>query len=99
MTEAEAWLKIAEAFETLPKNRDSDQRHMTSSGLCKAVIEIEYSGQVRAGVPARMYNRITKACPSPRVQKLHYWPVRVRRSDLIRAKLARKFAAQARRKK
>lgn len=93
MTEKQAWLKIAEAFESGP----GKENFLTSSGLCRAVTALFYRGIIDFATKEDML--ITIRIEQNRFiyflrRRGYLWPITTTEYFPKRAKLARKFAAQ-----
>lgn len=89
MTLKEAFLVIAEAFETSPPERTEKQKKITSMGLCHSVVYLERYTDLS---PADKKVGIAKIREHVPEGKAYIWLTGGRENDLKRGALARKIA-------
>lgn len=89
--ESRAWRTIAKAFRTKTEERTKAQRRIASEGLCRA---IEHYARRRFYFDMR-----TRLDDDRRKRKKsvvdYFWPLETRRSDILRAELAERFAKES----
>ncbi len=58
MTEKQAWLTIGKAYDTKRSERSREQRELTRSGICHALVELERTKAITNNIYNRMDDKI-----------------------------------------